>query len=360
MLIIIGAILFILYFTNAFPDFNAKIDKTTIEIVPPKELIPPIIIDGIVASELTPYFNADYSLNNKKLQKPALSTKGNNFLEYDLSFSLFNDAYSLKSTGVFERLNSNYIGTTYPESTWEYHGDFPIVSQPSLFADSLVFIDAEPKLVQLDIQSGRVINTQFSPAYPDKTAAILNNSYIFSARNGSTYAFDFLPSRLEIPKITQNDLQFSSLFAYDEKIKNTLQNMLSSWMGTSDIVNLQAPLLLADFQSPYLIPIRTGEILVFAYTPQEQGTYTVGLSDENGIWLTTQAFSSVFTSQGNLLSVSIDYIADKPQTSLHLSPNEFYYIAVGIFSETDNNVVSEMDQIDSTIDSYYIMAKKTL
>lgn len=367
-----GGVLSIFYLTGAFPSFNAKVekilaltpDKNTIDTTQIDELLSPISIEGIKAAQLLPYFSLQ--LQDEKMPSFPLLDKGNTFSEYELEFSLFDDRYSLKCNGIFERLNPDYAGEVYPESTWEYHGEFPIISQPALFADSIVFVDAKPKLVQLDLQTGTVLTTLPSPAYPGKTAAIIDqNSYVFSGRDGKTYAFEFLNStQIEQKTKEKNEqntreyLEISRLLAYSEKTAATLQDMLDTWMDSSVNFNRQSPFLLSDTQNPQLIPLKIAEPLVFAYTPQEQGTYTLGLCDEKGRWITAQGFVAIFTGQGDIQSLSMDYVADKPQTTLHLSPTEFYYITVGLFPTKGSNENPDSDG-ESDANSYFIMVKKT-
>ena len=49
----------------------------------------------------------------------------------------------------------------------------------------------------------------------------------------------------------------------------------------------------------------------------------------------SRAFVAVFSEEGELKSVSLDYVADKPQVKIHLSNREVYYIVVGWFPDVE-------------------------
>ena len=72
----------------------------------------------------------------------------------------------------------------------------------------------------------------------------------------------------------------------------------------------------------------------FVFSPKEQGTYTLGLCDETGSWIRDNAFVVLYTMAGEALAISLDYVADRPQITTHLSNQELYVACVGFFPDT--------------------------
>ena len=72
----------------------------------------------------------------------------------------------------------------------------------------------------------------------------------------------------------------------------------------------------------------------FVFSPAEQGTYTLGLCDETGSWIRDNAFVVLYTMAGEALAISLDYVADRPQITTHLSNQELYVACVGFFPDT--------------------------
>jgi hypothetical protein len=72
----------------------------------------------------------------------------------------------------------------------------------------------------------------------------------------------------------------------------------------------------------------------FVFSPKEQGTYTLGLCDETGNWVRDNAFVVLYTMAGEALAISLDYVADRPQITTHLSNQELYVACVGFFPDT--------------------------
>ncbi len=87
------------------------------------------------------------------------------------------------------------------------------------------------------------------------------------------------------------------------------------------------------------LPVDNYETRLIPFSPDEQGMYTIGLSEKRGGWIQALAFVAVFEETGELLAVSVDYHSDRPQVSLHLRDDRMYYIAQGFF--TDENPIPE-------------------
>ena len=67
---------------------------------------------------------------------------------------------------------------------------------------------------------------------------------------------------------------------------------------------------------------------IFAFSPECSGSCTMGFCDENGIFCSETAFISVFSRNGNLLSVTTDYQLFSTGYEISLSNEEVYYIVV--------------------------------
>ena len=72
----------------------------------------------------------------------------------------------------------------------------------------------------------------------------------------------------------------------------------------------------------------------FVFSPREQGTYTLGLCDQEGGWIRDNGFVVLYTMAGEALAISLDYVADRPQITTHLSSQELYVACAGFFPDS--------------------------
>ena len=72
----------------------------------------------------------------------------------------------------------------------------------------------------------------------------------------------------------------------------------------------------------------------FVFSPREQGTYTLGLCDQEGGWIRDNGFVVLYTMAGEALAISLDYVADRPQITTHLSNQELYVACAGFFPDS--------------------------
>ena len=59
------------------------------------------------------------------------------------------------------------------------------------------------------------------------------------------------------------------------------------------------------------------------------------MCDYDGVWVRDNAFVTLFSKTGETRAVSLDYVADRPQITIHLSNEELYYICVGFMDSTE-------------------------
>lgn len=133
-----------------------------------------------------------------------------------------------------------------------------------------------------------------------------------------------LNERIIADTYLQNNLDFSSLIQPSVATVSTITDKLSNWQqGSFDGQLPEAEQFVFGSYMPFT------NLAIFVLVPEEQGNHTLGVCDENGLWSTSRQFAAVFTDSGEMRSVSLDYVADKPQVTLYLSDNEVYYAVVG-------------------------------
>lgn len=267
----------------------------------------------------------------------------------------FQDSYSMSYFGFREEsispsskdLSSNYSEEIPPlnssdKALWSYVGEYPIVAPPADFSDALVFIDAEPALVCLDRTSGTEIFRIPCQVYPGTESFSRNTSYYFKSKTGKWYEVGFekgytFPERLSPPyQLVEFDNLEQDLYDSLLPQKNTLdfiEAKMNGLLSVSPPVTVPKSILYYPQEDPVdFIPSEISPVFVFS--PEEQGTYTLGLCDRDGAWIRDKAFVVLYTMAGEAIAISLDYVADRPQITTHLSDQELYIACAGFFPDT--------------------------
>ena len=163
------------------------------------------------------------------------------------------------------------------------------------------------------------------------------NSFIFEGKNQKLFSLNF--SDIENSElqnyITNNKVDFS-VFDISEEAKTHIKDYISNWLSLENDFDLPEVQIIPSGISA--VPLSDEDLIIFAYCPSWSGIKTVGLCDENLEWIKSYTFISIFNDEGEMLSVSMDYVADKPQLELHHSTTDtnFYYIVIGKLSHNED------------------------
>ncbi|MCR5698368.1 MAG: hypothetical protein K6G52_01875 [Treponemataceae bacterium] len=148
----------------------------------------------------------------------------------------------------------------------------------------------------------------------------------------------------EVSKISQIDLTIPeegnsfaineisvSEFAPDQNTRTAISDYVSNLSGKLGSYNADSEF----FDALNVYPIQKNYVevslempAIFAFSPEYSGLCTMGFCDESGAFCSETAFISVFTSSGNLLSVTTDYQLSSTGYEISLSNQEVYYIVV--------------------------------
>lgn len=221
---------------------------------------------------------------------------------------------------------------------WEYTNQYPVVSLPGIFEDTVIFIDAKPQVTVLDLSTGTVLSKKDIGVFPGEIAFVDAHTYYFQSQTGNWYALDFnaqnpVSDTLELETSNdQNYVNLGELLQPQKDVFDSIEKKINSLFSGEHNHPIPSTLVYASTASPLNF---TADIIspLFVFSPQEQGIYTIGLCDEKGIWIRDKAFVVLFNSKGDTLSVSLDYVADRPQVTIHLADNELYYLCAGFTQE---------------------------
>ncbi|MCM1321128.1 MAG: hypothetical protein NC041_04950 [Bacteroides sp.] len=312
--------------------FSAKQTDFSVSEVPKDSSAEPLPAEVAAASWEFRNASAEEAekINSAALPPPLVSGK--------TEISISDDGYTLTAS------------LTNGEQLWSYENIFPIASAPVVYADAVVFTDCDPALVSLHLEDGRLLQRVPSPVYPAQKAAAGGTSYIFSGRAGGVYVFAAVFDET-LPEIFAEDPPYNP--AAETPQENTAEpphysntnvplvsmpasaaiaERIAFWLPNVRNYAPEQPLVLpADFHP--VAAALSEKPQVFVFCVPEQGQYTAGLCDENGAWISAKAFCAVFTQSGEMQAVSLDYVADRPQVSLHFSAGTVYYAVCGKFPE---------------------------
>ncbi len=396
VLIFIAALCAVLYAAESFPAFNAAVDS----------LFPFISRNSVAVSESSA---ADVPSEPAGARIAALvpsfaASAVPNFADTAASgtaagFTISADGYVLRSS----------------ENGWSYGNRYPIVSKPGAFADAVVFIDASRTLVCLDLVTGVLVREAACPVYPAGAAYADGASYVFEAAAGGWYAAYFGLSDAETAASGTAGSNFADTAAPGTAGSNFADTAAPGTAG-SNFADTAAPGTAAspEFPSvhgtaaqpvagfdqalhesfmpdsavlagitaklnglisaepPQPVPgdftytetdgVRRFDRGVFSplivFSPAEQGVYTFGLCSADGAWIKDTAFVAVFTGTGEMRSVSLDYVADRPQITMHLSDAEMYYVCAGFMNNVPASTAEDTAAADLPEVPAYFQVKK--
>lgn len=230
----------------------------------------------------------------------------------------------------------------YGEPIWSYQNEYPVVSPAADFYDRVVFIDAKPSLVILDKTTGSETLRIPCEVSPGQESFSHLQSYYFKSKTGNWYEMRFeegltKPESLAVvhevkEKGNVDEAIYNSLLPQKDAL-DFINAKMNGLLSVSPAVSVDQSILYSvegeafSFNRSLVSP-------AFVFSPKEQGTYTLGLCDETGNWVRDNAFVVLYTMAGEALAISLDYVADRPQITTHLSNQELYVACVGFFPDT--------------------------
>lgn len=321
---------FVMYKSQSFPQFNQMVNSVLSdkELVQEQEDI--VVPEADFQLEISPAFE---SVLNKS---PLLLEK--NTAEID---ELRESSADIGGEFVSQP-DSFTLSSVNPE--WTFVWTRPIVSKPGVFADALVFIDTKPSLVFVERNTGVLLKELPCGVFPAEKAFVNASSYFFQSRSGSWYELSFEDNAgaelasLEPVPIERNRLLDSGNLLKDhvlpsEAARKSIYEKMNSFFSFPEVKDPDGFRLYSEafgafpFEHNVLSP-------VFVFSPKEQGSYVLGLCDKDGNWIRSNSFVTLFSRTGETRAVSLDYVADRPQITIHLSDAELYYVCAG-FMDAD-------------------------
>lgn len=300
------ALMAAIYISGASPAFNGVIDTVFTDIA------------GIFkGSGKTDKHVAETEVSGTS--KPDTSSKKKTVKD---SYELTNNGYSLASTG---------------KTRWLYESSWPFVTKPVLHEGIVVSVTAEPAFIILSAEKGELLKKEACPVYSGESAYFENSVLLLTGRDGNTYKFlmnaDYSFTDLRSVPVEQTGGYLLSQFAPDAKTADFITSRIKTWSGDDKSVLPELKLYTGHINEEgngnFWAQKTEGGMTMFVFTPDKQGTYQIGLADENGVWVTANAFVAVFGENGDLKQVSLDYVANKPLIKQQLSDSEIYYIVTG-------------------------------
>lgn len=308
---------FVLYKSASFPDFNRIVDEILSNYIPSISVEETVVIEEDFKQEIQP------ALFNVLDKNPIL--------------------YEIDSSKILSLKDS--VEDFSISVSWNY----PIVSKPVSFSDAIVFVDARPCVVMLDVNTNALLKEIPCGVYPSENAFVKDFSYYFESRSGLWYELKFSDEIMQntdsieplmIPK--DNSVQINQLLEKyvfpTEEIFASINEKMSSLFSSE--VNKINDIQLYLEEDGIVTFNRQGLSPLFVFSPEEQGSYVIGLCDNDGVWIRDNAFVTLFSKTGETRAVSLDYVADRPQITIHLSDAELYYICVGFMDLTEGNYLS--------------------
>ena len=212
---------------------------------------------------------------------------------------------------------------------FSYSSGWKYISEPVMFSKYLAIFTGEPELQIFDITSN-LIYSCVVPVYPDKIVHFDADIIVFSGRDGNTYYFDLNGKTVKNNENKKTIKTPKEMFNPDSKCTAAIKSRLDMWTDKKLDVLPAVSFFPTETDSgtTALYDSSTG-LSIYAFTPAEQGKYKIGFAEENGTWSDCRAFVFVFLQDGEMLSMSFEYYADKPQVEVSLSDNELYYIVCG-------------------------------
>lgn len=313
---------FVMYNAKSFPQFNELVDS-----IVKKEEIPTEQPEFVVKE-------ADFQLDVQPAFAPIVG-KGVSLLERDAQevSQVAGDA-----SGEFaHKLDDFTIQSFHPE--WNFTWNEMIVSTPGVFSDAVVFMDAKSTVVVIERKTGSLLSSIPCGVFPSEKAFVDGSSYYFMARCGSWYELRFAeepqsglsflePVPLDCDEPVYAEQLLEEYVIPCEEDENAIMEKMNSLFSLSEKQEIKGFMLYSE-QDGVLSFDRDFVSPVFVFSPMEQGTYVLGLCNPEGEWTRENAFVVLFSSEGQTVAVSLDYVADRPQITTHLSDSQLYYCCAG-------------------------------
>ena len=271
------------------------------------------------------------------------------------SMSYSEEQKTMKLTGMFQRLDADFDPKDESIRSWTSLQAAPL-SAPSLFQDSLVFIDTDLNLIVLDLKTGALKQSFPTPVYPAGLALAVQAplslsgvyksddlvpQYIIKAADGNVYAFAFFDPLLYEDVKTKisliSDEKNKHPFWPSKEVEKSMMEATATWAQYAVVPDFLEPKLLPSDGS--LLRVNAEGISVFALMFKEEGQYQMGMSDASSLFISADALACFFSQTGELLSVSVDYESHKPQVQVLLEADTLYYIVLANKGELPLNDV---------------------
>ena len=338
---------FLIIQLNVFPDltktYNECVAKIFLEKQNPNfENSVPVQKDKIILeSESIDFSNLQISFTPLKSFENELNEFSDKYNIEGIEFELQNNNCVIQATGILKRFSNDY-DVNFPEiEKWTFENEYPIITSLTFYQNCVVFIDSLLQVHIVDIFTGKsIINSEnkiYSPVYPSGKTFASKNSFIFEGKNQKLFSLNFSDiQNSELQTFKKNNKLDFSIFDISDEAKSHIKDYISNWISLENDFDLPEVQIIPSELSA--VPLSDDELIIFAYCPSWSGIKTVGLCDENSEWINSYTFISIFTNEGEMLGVSMDYVADKPQLELHhsLTDTNFYYFVIGKLSHNED------------------------
>lgn len=335
-----------LYRLNKYPVLNTFIDafisrfidsrKEPVEQTDIPRTLSPILIESGSALQKTAHFLGELQTVNGSIS--LLKSFEHEMTESGLTIKVSPDFKTLSVSGMLQRFDPLYDGIDESVSSWTLHTQYPIISRPCLFQDCIVFIDASPSLFAVNILNGASSSGQYVPFFPDTQAASMSSvvqveteqgittlaapHYVVLGRNGKVYGFAFTDGQIPVKAISPPSIN-ASIFMSQKEIAENMEVVIMNWAGISEPPAVMHSLVMNDDYSPLPVDLQAFSFITFMLP--SAGNYIAGLSDESGVFIRDKAVVCIFTQEGDLVGVSVDYESDRPNVTSHFNENTIYY-----------------------------------
>lgn len=240
---------------------------------------------------------------------------------------------------IYEVIDNGYTLSSAGKYKWYFESSWPFVTNPIIVDDGIVTVTAEPAFITLSYETGELVLKEECPVYPGEYAVMEGNILVLTGRDGKTYRFmtdgdhHFTDMRSQ-PENMASENVFLKMLAPDLKTTEFISGRIREWSADDARILPDVQLYTGHINREgngnfWAQQNGAGDTFFYVFTPDKQGVYQIGLADENGVWMQANAFVAVFSENGEMKQVSIDYVANKPQVKLHLSDSEIYYIVAG-------------------------------
>lgn len=260
------------------------------------------------------------------------------YYSHNIEITLIDNGYGIEIGAYFTSANGSESAENLEKTRWQSKFNYPIATPPALLADAVVFITSDRNLHVLDLITGKILKEEKLPVYPSDQGILQEDGYYFKGRNGVFYKIT-LKQRHHDELFSEKGKDFSAFslpqeitFDVNKHLKNEIMQRVLYWQPYLETVDCSSVIKLSpEYTECYLTLAKEPKII--AFTCSQQGEYTVGLTDIHNAWLTEKAYVAIFDNSANLLSVSMDYVADKPQVTVHLTENMVFYAVIGTLLE---------------------------